>query len=195
MSQFIPYLVTGFLFCRVYTFVALKKTENESENIIIKSFVYGYIIYWIASIIPHGNISNKIYPIIITIVAIFVSYLLARFLTSKKSMKLFDSLRIGETGNDYLWDDIRDPDYGVIATVSYQDKIFEGYIHEYEAYTNSPHIVLCLYKVYDTNKNIIEDNSKDPSLLIMLDTAKANSVKMDYAYESVVTKDVSRYLQ
>lgn len=195
MSQFIPYLITGFLFYRVYAFVTLQKKENQTENIIIKSFVYGYIIYWIANIIPHDNIPNRIYPIIITIAAILISYLFARFITSKKSIKLFDFLKIGETGNDYLWDDIRDPDYGVIATISYQDKSYKGYVHEYEAYTNNPHMILCLYKVYDKENNIIEDNSEDPSSLIVLDTAKADSVKMDYAYESVITKDVSRYLK
>lgn len=186
--------MTGFLFCYVYRFAALKENQNDIEHILIKSFVAGYIIYFFAKMIPHSKIADKIYPILITIVAIVIAYLLAKFLISNKAIKIFDFLRIGETGNNYLWDDLRDPDYGIIATVTYPDKVFEGYIHEREAFTNSPHLVLCLYKVYDQNGNIYEDYSNDPSILIVLDSGNAESVKLDYANESVIAKDASRYL-
>lgn len=87
-----------------------------------------------------------------------------------------------------------DPAYGIKAEISLSDKVFSGYIHYYEGHTSTPHIVLCLYKVKDKNGNILEDYSRDPSMIITLDTTNAESVKLEYANESIHTKDISGFL-
>lgn len=195
MPQFIPYLVTGFLFCYVYRFASLKEKQKDIDHILIKSFVFGYIIYYLAKIIPHGKISDGIYPIIITVVSLVIAYIFAKIATSVKFGQLLGFLHIWQTGNDLLWDDIIiDPDYGVKAEISLSKKVFSGYIHYYEGHTSTPHVVLCLYKVKDQNGNVLEDYSKDPSVIITLNTADAESVKLEYANESIHTKDISAFL-
>ena len=145
--------------------------------------------------IPHGVIPNNVYAVIITLVAIVIAYVLAKLFTSVKAGQLFEFLHIWRTGNDLFWDDIMiDPDYGIKAEISLSDKVFSGYIHYYEGHTSTPHIVLCPYKVRDKNGNILEDYSRDPSMIIAPDTANAESVKLEYANESIHTKDISGFL-
>lgn len=179
----------------MYRFASLREKQKDIEHILIKSFVFGYIIYYLAKIIPHGRISDSIYPIIITVISLVAAYMFAKIASSVKFGQLLGFLHIWQTGNDLFWDDIMiDPNYGIKAEISLSDKVFSGYIHYYEGHTSTPHIVLCLYKVKDKNGNILEDYSRDPSMIITLDTSNSESVKLEYANESIHTKDISGFL-
>lgn len=178
------YVVTGYVFLKTYHFVGLKQNSNDIEHILTGSLVVGFIYYKIANLIPF-TISVEIDNILIIISALCFGYLFAIILKQKKILyNILDKLKIRDTGNLYMWDDIMDNNYPMRVSISYDDNIFIGMIHNFESYTNSPHIALASYIVKNIQKGIIKDYSNDKTKVIILNTEMAKSIEIEYFYAS-----------
>ena len=191
LPQIIIYIVTGYVFMKTYHFVALKQNSDDIEHILTGSLVIGYIYYKIANMIPI-TISDEVDNALIVLSALCLGYLFAILFRQKKIiLYILDFLKIRDTGNIYLWDDLMDNKYPMKAFISYGDKIYEGMIHNFESYSNNPHIVLASYVIKDNQGNIIEDFSEDETKVIVLNTEDSQSVCLEYDYNSDECKDLS----
>lgn len=183
------YIVTGYVFLKTFHFVALKQNTTDVEHILISTLVIGYIYCHIAYIIPF-SISYQIDTALIVVSALIMGYTIAKLSKSKCMIHILDYLKIRDTGNVYLWDDIMDDDYPMKAIVSYDDTVYEGIIHNYESYSNAPHVALGSYIVKDSNGIIKSDYSEDNTRIIILDTSKALNVEILYCKNSKECDDL-----
>lgn len=183
------YVITGYVFVKTYHFVALKQNSTDIEHILTVSLVVGYIYCNIVYLIPF-SISYTVDNILIVLSALILGYLFAILLRQKKIIYILDILRIRETGNMYLWDDLMDNNYPMKISIEYEDRIYEGMLHNYEGYSNNPHVAIASYIVKDNLKNIIEDFSEDKTKVAILDTEKANCIHIEYHINSNECKDL-----
>ena len=122
--------------------------------------------------------------------ALILSYLFAKISRSKYLIPVLDFLKIRDTGNIYYWDDLMDNDYPMKVSVSYDENCYEGMLHNFESYSNEPHVVLSSYVVKDNSGNILSDFTNDKTKIIIVDTSKANKVEIIYATNSEKCNDL-----
>lgn len=77
-----------------------------------------------------------------------------------------------------------------LQIVSYNENVYEGMLHNYESYSNEPHIVLTSYIVKDKSDNVLDDFRDDNTKIIILDTSEAEKVEVIYAKNSTICKDL-----
>ncbi len=192
LPQIIKYLVVGYFFIHTFHFVALKQNSDNIEHILTGSFVIGYVYYNICAILPF-SINPILDDIGILLSGIIIAYLFGKCVTGTKIIPILDKLKIRDTFNKYLWDDLLDQTYSMKAIVNIDNCFYSGYIHYTESYTNTPHIALCLYTCKDNQGNIISDCSDDYTKVIVLDTSKAKSVEILYDVNSPIVKDIRSF--
>lgn len=184
------YIVTGYVFTKTFHFVALKQNTSDVEHILMSSVVVGYVYCNIAYLIPF-TISKIADNILIVLSAVIFAYILARVLRNKKiSLYILDWLKIRDTGNLYLWDDLMDNDYPMRAIVHYEDIIYDGIIHIYENYSNEPHIALGSYIIKDKDEGILYDFTDDDTRIVILNTANATDIEIVYNKDSTECADI-----
>lgn len=185
------YIIVGYAFLNTLHTVTLKENSENIEHILTGSLVIGFICYKIASLIPYS--CGKILDcIIITFSSILVAYWIGLFLNSRFLLKIYDVLKIRESGKKYLWDDIMDKDLSMKTNVYYDKLKYSGYLYNYESYSNSPHIVLASYIVFYEN-SIKEDNSQDNTKIIILNTERADKVEIIYDKDSNICEDIGLF--
>ena len=189
MPQIIIYIVIGYIFNKTFYFVALKQNSKDIEHILTASLVIGFVYYKIANIIPF-HISNNVDNILIIISALITSYLFARILRSKYLIPFLDFLKIRDTGNVYYWDDLMDNNYPMKIRIDYDRFVYEGMLHNFESYSNEPHLVLASYIIKDEHGNILGDYTNDNTRTIVLDISKSNKVEIIYVSNSEVCNDL-----
>lgn len=188
LQNVIIYIVIGYLFCSTYHFVALKQNNQDIEHVLISSLVIGYIIWNIARLIPI-NISFEIDVICICFTSILLAYICGRISTSYFKIDILRKLNIHDTGNVYMWDDLMD-NYLMKVNISYDDGIlYEGFIYNFESYSNTPHMVLAKYKMFK-NKECLKDYSDRSDTVIVLDTSNAKYIEVIYNSNSPICNDI-----
>ena len=189
LSQTIIYIVTGYAFINTFHFVALKQNTADVQNLLTSSLVVGFCFCEIAYRIPL-SISYEIDNIFIILSAVVCAYVLGRFLRTRYVTKILDFLKIRDTGNFYFWDDLMDNDYPMKVSISFKNREYEGLLHNYESYSNEPHIVLAAYLVKDNKGKILEDYSEDNTRIIILKTSDAENVEIIYYEDSFECMDI-----
>ncbi len=194
MPEIITYIVIGYLFCKTFHSVALKQNSSDVEHILVESLVVGYIILHIARMIPF-SISYEVDMVGIALCSVVMAYLLGLLATGNRRIPLLDKLHIMETGNLYLWDDLMDnTGKPMRIKVEYDSITYDGMLHLFESYSNTPLIALVAYHIikYDNNRNRIDEINyqHDATKVIVLDTSKANSVEITYETGSSMCKDI-----
>lgn len=172
--------------------MALKQNSANVENTLMSSLVIGFICFIyckIAAMIPI-TISYNVDNVCIVISALLFGYVFGRIIKNKKIIEILDFLQIRDTGNKYYWDDILDNQYPMKIKISYDDFIYEGMLHNYESYSNEPHIVLASYMIMDKKNNILCDFRNVDTKIIILDTSKANKTEVIYSTHSEICKDI-----
>lgn len=135
------------------------------------------------------HISYNIDTIFIILFSVVLGYLFARMFKNIYIIKILDILKIRDTGNKYYWDDLLDENYPMEAKITIDNIIYEGMIHNYESYSNDPHIVLSSYVIKNEYK-ILEDYTFDNTKIIILDTSKASNVEISYDKNSAICNDL-----
>lgn len=183
LPDIIMYIVVGFIIIRIFHFIALMQNSTDIKHILSSSLVIGYIYCNIAYCIPI-SINYYIDHILIILSSIVVSFYLGRFIASKKYMKLFDIIGIRNSFNTYMWDDLMDQSEPMKIIITYDTIQYEGMVHNFESYSNSPHITLASYITRDKNNIIIKDYTDDNTKIIVLDSSTAKSVEIIYSKNS-----------
>ena len=181
--------MTGYVFSKTFHFVALKKNSNDIEHILTVSLVIGYIYCKIASLIPI-HISNEVDIICIVFSALILGYIFARIVKSRYIVPILDFFKIRDTGNTYYWDDLMDNEYPMKVRIACDDICYEGMLHNFESYSNEPHIVLASYIIKDKTNKVLRDFTNDNTKIIVLDTSKAAYIEVIYAKNSNICKDL-----
>lgn len=171
--------------------MALKQNSLNIEHILTSSVVIGFIYCNIMYLIP-VSINHIIDNIFIILIAVVLGYIGGRGLNSKYAIVLLDKLKIRDTTNLYYWDDILDKNYPMKIQVSYDYRKYEGMLHNYESYSNEPHVVLASYIIKNENDKIIEDYSETSNRLIVLNTLDSNSVTILYDTRSDQCADIKK---
>mgnify|MGYP004462251639 CR=1 FL=1 len=194
LPVYISYIVVGYVFIRVYYWVAFRKPLDNIEHLIIQSGVIGYIYFLVGDLIPIFR-NKYLCTAVLMLIALLTAYAAGKAINSSCVIKLLEKLHVYDTGNFYMWQDLLDKKYSMRAAISYDDKIYSGRIHLIENYNNTPNIVLCLYTIRNKEGKILEDFSEDYTKLIVLDTSKAVSTEIKYSYKSKISEDVKQFLE
>ena len=164
LPDIIVYIVIGFLFTKTFHFVALKQNTSDVEHLLIESLVFGYIICNVAYLIPF-TITYEIDIIGIAVSSIILACILGKIITSNKIIPLLDKLKIRDTFNTYMWDDLMDMEYPMKVRVKYASTEYIGMLHTFESYSNSPHITLASYSIIECfNSAMFSSLSSSPSV-------------------------------
>ena len=193
LFNFIPdiiiYVVVGYLFNKVFSFVALKKFSSNVEHVVISSFVIGYIYCTIIHFIPI-HISYEVDSLGISASAIVLAYLVGKFWRSKYMLYLLDFLKIRDTVNLYYWDDLMDDIYPMKVVATYKDIVYEGMLYNYESYSNAPELVLSSYIIKDKNGATIKDYTHNKTKCIILNSGNAENIEIVYSDKSDKCNDI-----
>lgn len=190
LPNLIMYIVIGFFFDVTFKLVVLKKNSNNAEHIVIKSLIIGYAYCNFAYIIPI-SFNKYVDNVLILITAIIMSYILARLYRSELKGKLFDFLKIPDTGNEYMWDDLLDDKYPMRIRIKYDDYTYEGFLHAIQSYSYSPQVAIALYTVVNKNGKVIKNYSDDETFVMVFDLSKADVIELIYQKESRISRDIS----
>lgn len=192
LPQVILYIVTGYAFLIPFHFVALKQFSKDIEHILLLSIVVGYVYCNIAYLIPI-SFSDIIDNVLIVISALILGNVFARIWRNKSiSLRVFEWLKIRDTGNLYVWDDIMDDDYPMKAIIYYNNTVYEGLIHLYESYSKEPQIVLGSYVIKNKKGRIVQDFTNDDTRITILNISNAISVDIIYNKESKECTDIRK---
>ena len=63
-------------------------------------------------------------------------------------------------------------------------------LHNFESYSNEPHIVLASYIVKDKSNEVLYNFANDNTKVVVLDTSKATQVEIVYTSKSNMCKDL-----
>ena len=189
LPQIIIYIVTGYVFNKTFHFVSLKRNSTDVEHVLTSSLVIGYIYCNIAYLIPL-SISYEADIFCIIFSALLLGYIFAKILQNKRIIKVFDFLKIRDTGNLYYWDDLMDNEYPMKVRILFENSIYEGMLHNYESYSNEPCITLASYVIKTLNNEVISDFSSDNTRVIILNNSKAISVEIIYCENGEICKDL-----
>lgn len=183
LPNIILYIVSGFLFVRIFHFVALKDNSNEIDHILSSSLVIGFIIVKIMNFIP-WSLSKEIDTLGIVLTSCIIGTISGKIYISGIIDKICDKLRIPSTINKYIWNDLVDKDYPIKVSVQMDDdRIYSGYVHYIEPYNNTPMISLAGYKLEN-------QKSKKDNAVILLNLANAKRVEIEYYSESSKVDDI-----
>lgn len=186
------YIVVGFVFIRIFHFIALMQNSTDIKHILSSSLVIGYVYCNIAYCIP-VSINYYMDHVLIIISSAIVSFYLGHFVINKKYMNFFDKIGIRNSFNNYIWDDLMDQSKPMKIIITYNNFQYEGMFYNFESYTNSPHITLASYIVRDTNELIIKNYADDPTRVIVLDSSAAKSVEIIYSKDSTECNMINRF--
>lgn len=187
------YIITGYSFLNTIHIVTLRENSEDIEHILTGSLVIGFICYKIANLIQF-SCGEVLDCLGITLSSVVFAYLLGLFLNSRIILKIYNFLKIRESGKKYLWDDVMDTSLSMMVNVYYGNIKYNGYLFSYESYSNSPNVILASYIVTSEN-NIIEDNSQDKTKLIILDTEKSDKVEIIYKEKSKICNDIRAFCE
>lgn len=83
-----------------------------------------------------------------------------------------------------------DNNYPMKIRIDYDRFVYEGMLHNFESYSNEPHLVLASYIIKDGHGNILGDYTNDNTRIIVLDISKSNKVEIIYVSNSEVCNDL-----
>ncbi len=184
------YLVSGFLFIRIFSFVSTTKRTNDYQHIIVKSVIVGYILKYIGSMIPALTSVYALNILGFLGICCVLAYICARVYTSKWFYSILRLIGIQNTLNDELWVDI-EGDKSVWAEIYSHEtnEYYFGLVCLSENFKDNPKIVLKRYAIFkDTNDDPIKDYNNDPCKRILIDTSKCDVIKLTYSNENEIVK-------
>lgn len=177
LPEIIYYLVIGFIFLQSFR---LTYRHKPSTDIFTTSLVIGFGIVKLFNQIPK-SINVVADRVLIALATLLIGYFVGRLLDSRTINWLFDKLKISKTTHSNLWDDLKDDTYISRIEASINGNVYRGLFYlEEEAET--PKIALSQYS--------INDGPINHDKVIILDTAKADYVTIEYSQNSPMSKDI-----
>ena len=182
LPNYIIYIILGFLFLRVFKYMCTLKNSNEYEHVLMESVLVGFILKQFYDLFP--SINDAIDIIGMTIATIIIAVIFAKFYSSKFIDKILCMMGVHRTRNKYIWKDIEDPDYRIVADVFNPDtnEAYHGVVIYYEEFKEHPQIVLNYYQYFENwhNGKVTMDFSKNPNKVVIVDTEQFSRVTISY---------------
>lgn len=192
LPQIIIYIVLGFVFLRIFRYMCTIKNSEEYEHIIWESLLVGFILKHCYMLIPFSiNYAVDIIGMIIT--TILLAGIMSKLYSSRKVDNVLRCIGIHRTRNKYIWKDIEDPDYIMIADVINPDtkEAYHGLVIYYEEFERHPQIVLNHYQYLENwHDNPTMDFSDDPSKVVLIDTNQFSRIAISYDKKSKKIKRI-----
>lgn len=183
LPQVFIYLIIGYSYVNTYRFVRVVENNQPFNHSLMNYIICGYIFKMMSRYIPI-SISGITEYIVMILISIICGYSIAKFVNSALFTKVRMALKVYQTPNKYIWSDISDKKHGVaIAVTNAEDVTYIGALMDKETYQRQPLIRLVKYQVLVGGK-LIEDYSKDPTKVILIDTSKYEAIRIMYHKDS-----------
>lgn len=191
------YLVSGFIFMKIFSFVCTAKNPNDYQHIIIKSVIIGYILKSLASFIPALTDIHTLNILGYLGLCCILAYITALIYQSKWFYFVLRKIGIYNTLNDEFWVDIEgDKSVWTEIYCSETKEYYYGLVCLSENFKDNPRIVLKRYSVFDEKNNCIKDYNKDPCKRIIIDTSKCSVIKLTYDKNSeIVNRELKENIE
>lgn len=192
LADAVTYFVLGFIFLRVFRYICTLKNSDEHDHILWESVAAGFILKQFYDLIP--SVSSAVDTLGMIAATIIISAFLAKVYSSRHMNDFLLRIGVHRTKNKYIWNDIEDPDYRIIADVIDPDtnEAYHGVVIYYEEFKEHPQIVLNYYKYYEDwhSGKAAMDFSDDPSKTVIVETEKFSRITISYDKKSSKIKTV-----
>lgn len=214
------YLISGFGFLWVFSFVRLDKWEKDIQHVILASLFAGFVVCNVVDFILllfHNMIEGFFGTVELSIPQTFVNllyvaagagggYLCGKLYTGDFSRKLLDKLNVQRTTASYLWNDLldaSDPPRGFWIYLEFPDihRAYYGSADLIEGHERFPIIVLARYTEYAWSEAsgqynvVLKEYDQDPTQKVVLDSSKAGVIKLVYDSESANIQNVKQGIE
>lgn len=192
LPQIIIYIVLGFVFLRIFRYMCTIKNSEGYEHIVWESLLVGFVLKHCYMLIPFSvNYVVDIIGMIIT--TVFLAGIMSKLYSSRKVDNVLRYIGVHRTRNKYIWKDIEDPDYIMVADVINPDtkEAYHGVVIYYEEFERYPQIVLNHYQYWENwHDNLTMDFSNDPSKVVLVDTTRFSRITISYDSKSKKIKRI-----
>lgn len=182
------YIVSGFLFIKVFNFINFKPNDNNISNILVSSVSIGFIIKSSYEFLnPKNNMDLTVSYLILCMFSIILGYIASLIYNSKIFGNILKLFKISRTVNKDIWDDIIDKNYSTFIKIQMKtdkDIIYYGRIKLIEENNRNPYILLWDYQTFNNSGKLIDDYSGDRSHQLLLDSKEAMLIEMIYNDDS-----------
>ena len=169
-------LVYGYLFYTTYRYARYQEEKIELNNLLIISFVIGFVISELALLIP---INTSFDFIGIMGLSIVTGTFVGKILNSKVMSCISQKLGIFQTPNS-IWIDLYDTDKAFDLRIFTNDgRVIEGAAHFLSPQGDTFSVVG--YTVKDAIGNIVIDKQKDNTVAMVIE--KQNILMIEYIYD------------
>lgn len=190
------YMVQGYIFISVYSFVRFK--QNELNHLFFKSVVSSYILktlfdwLFVKSTTVNDIIVKSVrllnigyesisYCVLLLIFSALLGLMLAYITQHDKFNKLLLALGINRTTNSNIWDDIIKPNSWLMIYLNSRELVYFGQFKYGEEFAKKPLIALQYYQIMDLDGNIKMDYSQNPSEIAVIDTKDIERIEVTYS--------------
>ena len=186
IPDILVYIVPGFIFVKIYSFVQFKDEcaeQSKTEFVMLKSIAISYIFKSVWDFAYSGlDLNNPLYYCIylgtMLISCILLSYIFYIVGSSTIIEKLLITLKIRRTTNDNIWVDIIKD--GTCLRVFSKDgeKSYFGFCDICELHSREPIVVLSRYRILDNQDNVILDNTGNESSRMILNLKDFEKIEL-----------------
>lgn len=191
LPEILIYIVSGFLFIKVFYFINYKNTDTNITYILVSSISIGFIIKYSFDLINIKKYLNvQLYYLILCAISVVMSFIVSFIYNSQMYANILKWFKVNRTINKDIWDDIIDKKYPTFVKMQMKsDKnYYYGQVKLVEENNKNPYIVLFEYQCFNSEGVLLADYSNDGTYQILLDTKEAISIELIYNDESDLAK-------
>ena len=190
-------IVYGYIIITIFNNISLRRNNTNTEHILLSSlavgFIYDSIMRSVFDVIlqytKFDHVLNKLYPLILLIISVIVTYISARFYMSKLFDGILNMLKVRQSKNPNTWAELMDINKAMaVKIVTKSGMIFKGYIHHIGE--NDGLIALAAYDITDRNgsKEILSDNQ-----ILIIDIKDMEYMELAYNHKSDKIERIKSY--
>ena len=182
LPEFLIYIVSGFLFIRVFNFVSFKSNDSDVSHILVSTVSVGFVVKYLFDLLNLKCVVNiPVYYLLLCLASVVSAYFVGILYNSKVFEIVLDLLKINRTVNKDIWDDIIDRMYSTFAKIQMKSgKIYFGKIRVTEENNRSPYIIIYEYQVINEEGDILSDYTNDRKYQMLIDTSEADTIEIMY---------------
>lgn len=197
LFDIVLYIVIGYVFIRIFNFIVSNQNPSEFQYLFFRALITGFILVNGVLLIPFNFVNEYCKLMVILLTTIVLSYIAAQTYTSVILKKVLRKINVRRTVNPYIWNDIEDKSKTLWVHVGFKElnAQFLGKLVCIEDFQRQPTIVLGNYSQCEFNEdindadNISIDCTNDSKQRVVIDTAKADFIKLIYDKDSENIKD------
>lgn len=183
LPYIMPYMVQGYIFISVYSFVMCKKVDTS--HIFFKSVVISYTLKTLYDLaLKYLSLPNDSswYTPVLLLVSAFAGYILGICFQSQVATRFLLAIGIKRSINSTVWRDVIKPYTWVMFYCKNSDLAYIGQFLYGDEYSNEPVIALCNYKIVQqsTGEELV-DYTDSSDYVVMLNAKGFDRIELEYA--------------